>query len=399
LGAAVALSAGDAIPHRNDQFQVVALNPRSLIALTTPFATGSMIRTEDGFTYEVAPPHSSDYHLVTNGGIKLRVISKGILDFDAFAPNKNATSDCSAALNTALANFKTVLLRKGRYRAKNIVVRSSTLSFENGASLFFSLDEREVGIDCDSGAVLENPKIIYSNIARPIHGGTGCAILIGKYTNIDKNITGVTVNNPVIICLNTLPVSLGISILGNVDDVEINKATLVGAFAVGFQAHWGGELKDPSQPQSSPVVRTRHPNNIRLNGLSAFPRNAGPETYIGSNVLSYAAVFDIHARDVINHGWQRTFLVTPGDVYDLVAAAEQKQKICTNMTIDGIALIDPPNSKSPATAFSQMLINGLSQTDRTDYGRKGAVDGNFELTIRNVTIKRSGRSLFRGPVN
>lgn len=88
-----------------------------------PVAAGDRVETMDGHAYEVAAASSTDHHLATQGGVRLKVLPGPFgADLRAFGCRLDGSQDDTARLATALAAFDTVLCPAGTYRLASLLV-------------------------------------------------------------------------------------------------------------------------------------------------------------------------------------------------------------------------------------------------------------------------------------
>ena len=341
------------------------------------------IQSQSGLPIEM--PTGIGYTPAGAGAVATTVESKlrqfvSVKDFGAVG---DGVTDDTAAFMSAISQHGHVYIPDGVWNVKNVAVKDCTLEFLPGAHIITTLGATDNCIRMSSNSRIINPRITVTNSVAPPHGGYGSAIAIGYYADISEYETNIRIESPVLTCKNTTRLTLAISVLGNVSDIDIVNPIVRGAFGIAFQAHWGGVF-DESDPHNSTVTSSRAPNNIRVNGLKAEPDNGN----VGEIVVTLSGVFDVRIDNTVSDGWRRALLLTPGDVYAQVASSDQASKIMTGIVLDGIRVSNPP-SNSGVSAVSLMFIAGLSATIRTALGRTFASDGYCGVTIKNVSFDTS----------
>ena len=332
-----------------------------------------------GYSSTIGTISAADTILSAINKLNGNIAANNVVNVKQFGAIGDGVTDDTVAIQAAINQHNYVYIPDGNWNIKNIIVENCTVIFSPGAQVTSILNDTDVCIRMSNYSKLINPKIEITNSAPPIHGGYGCAIAIGYYANISQRATNVRIENPILTCNNSTRLAIAISVLGNADDICINNSMINGAYAIAFQAHWGG-IFDEADPHASIVTASMAPNNIRVNGLIAGPKNSR----VGEIAISIAGCFDIHINNIISNGWKRALLLTPGDVYAQVSTADQSLKIMTGIILDGIR-VSNPESNNGLSAESPVFIAGISATVRTSIGKKTyTTDGNCGITVKNV---------------
>lgn len=300
--------------------------------------------------------------------------------------------DASEKLQLAIdiakgAGAKILKLPAGVVTAKNLVVEGVEIVFDAGAWINAALGPSDNVFVLGSNAKLVNPKIEISTTGAPTSGNFGNAIRIGDYVADETVYSGISVQNPTIVCTDTTRRAYGILVLGNVEDVEIDAPKLYGAFAIGIEAHWGGDV-DLLNPHANLVTVSYHPNNIRIRD-SYFGKHQGRG---GGTAMILSAVYNVHWERMDCDGWLTPIYIIPGDVFEQVVNPRQAGRVMTGVRVRDVVLKGIPARSSGATKFNApVLLQGVSATVRTAYGKVSfAADHDFDVQIDGLTLVNDG---------
>lgn len=331
---------------------------KSLLATSYRMPVGSRIRTDLGHVYEVAPLNATDFHLKTASGTKLYVLPGRDGDFDL---TQFYTGDASAALQTAVsvATGRKINIPPGIWLVVDVDVTGAWLEFQPGAVIRGHVGAAQSIFKTRGNTRLVRPVIEVANTRKPIDGGSGNIITIGSYAT-DGTVYGeIEIVNGMFTCRNIGLFGLAISCLGRCENVRLRGTTVLrGRFTGGFQAHWGGEFAGDSH--TSMVTNSYHPNNIHIEVLKL--ERGGPHNLGGHLGLSLSAAYDVKVDKIINHGWDRTDWIQPGDVYNLVAGEDQYNKIMSGIVVRNTEIVNPVPLKG---SYNNILVSGVSGVIRT----------------------------------
>lgn len=273
--------------------------------------------------------------------------------------NTTDGADISARLAAAiaLAGGKRIVIPPGSWTAKNVDVTGATIEFTEGAVVSMTLGSSENGFTTDGGTTLIRPNIVLTNTGAPTDGGVGNPITMGTYVTTGDEFNGLEIVDGTFTSENASAWGIAISCLGRCQRVYLRgTTTLRGRFGGGFQAHWGGEFV--GDPHTSDVTASYHPNDIVIETL-VLEQDGGLGGHLG---LSLSAAYNVNVGTIINRGWERTDWIQPGDVYDLVAAADQRDKIMSGIRVGYTEVVNPVQNSS---GYSNVLVSGVSATIRT----------------------------------
>lgn len=345
-------------------------------------APGKIVEAQ-GFRYEIAVSSAADHHVETAGGVKLYVLPLGDDSFNLLQFGVDASGPISLQLPTEVAAGRKVVIPAGDWSVMNADLTGAWLEFSEGAKFVSVLGADDNGINTSGGTrITGRPHFVVSNTAMPAQGGKGAIIAMGTYVTDGEVYDGLEIHNPIFECLNTSAMGLAMSIIGRSEGVRIvGEAVMRGRFAGGFQAHWGGDF-DGGDPHESLVSASYHPNNIRIDTM--ILERGGPSNLGGHLGLSLSAAYDVEVKTLINRGWDRTDWIQPGDVYDLVAAPDQKDKIMSGIRVLFTEIINPVANTS---SYNNILVSGVSATIR--------VAGQTQLVL---AADRQGMSVEHGEI-
>lgn len=282
-----------------------------------------------------------------------------VADAAPLAISRSGGTDISARLAAAIATAdgKPIVIPPGAWTAKNVDITGAHLQFTEGAVITMTLGAADNGFITSGGTTLIRPALVVENTDTPPDGGLGNAITMGTYETDGDKFNGLEIADGTFTSLNGTAEGLAISCLGRCQRVRLRGTTTIkGRFAGGFQAHWGGEFS--GDPHSAEVTASYHPNDITIDTL-VFDTEDGLGGYLG---LSLSAAYNVSVGTIINRGWNRTDWIQPGDVYDLVAAPDQADKIMSGIRIGYTEVINPVQN---STGFNNVLVSGVSATIRT----------------------------------
>lgn len=301
-----------------------------------------------------------------------------VINFMAFSPAADGTTDDSGKALLADASGFPVFVPKGEYFVKNITL-SGTWIFEEGAYFVSKLGARDNAVLAGNGLRMYQPNFKKSNTAWPDDGDFGNALRIGTYRQAvggsnthDIEIYDIHVEN-----IGTQYTGQAIEVLGDVRDVKIHGLSVVGSGA-GIICHWGGDIGD-SGAHVTEVTYSYHPHSLDFKNFYFGPDASGRAP---SNTLILSACYDVKVDGVRSRGVRRTAWVFPGDVYDEVSVPRDKGKIMTGIRVMNVTCDEPVNGE-PA-----IDIGGMPATKRTSqptvYARDDA--GTMDIVVDNVSI-------------
>lgn len=330
-----------------------------LASMEGPRGVGEIWEAQ-GFRYEEISSSDPAFHVETAGGVRLKVLPLGDDSFNLLQFGLDASGPISLQLPTEVAAGRKIVIQAGDWSVKNADLTGAWLEFSEGAKFVSVLGADDNGINTSGGTrITGRPHFVVSNTAMPAQGGKGAVIAMGTYVTDGEVYDGLEIHNPIFECLNTSAMGLAMSIIGRSEGVRIvGEAVMRGRFAGGFQAHWGGDF-DGGDPHESLVSASYHPNNIRIDTM--ILERGGPSNLGGHLGLSLSAAYDVEVKTLINRGWDRTDWIQPGDVYDLVAAPDQKDKIMSGIRVLFTEIINPVANTS---SYNNILVSGISATVR-----------------------------------
>ncbi len=247
----------------------------------------------------------------------------------------------------------------------------------NMTTLAFSVTRDEASLRVLSGSVaiadLEIEVDLVESLSDNIHVGGraeyGTGITIGEYltTTAPSLIDGVTVHN--IRIARTHFTAAAMTIIGRVQNIEIQDIDLTGYSSTALIIHWGGHstvapspaaLDDPNYD----LYETYHPHDIVVRGVSV--ERSARFAIVSS---AYNVVLEYF------HGATSELLfMLPGDEVDRFAVSEDRGRIFTNITV-----------RDFEAAMSTKVNNYAIRL--TSYG-KSRIDGiKRAFTLRNATFE------------
>jgi hypothetical protein len=312
-----------------------------------------------------------------------------VADFGAVGDG--VADDSAHFISAVTSGAKRVKVAAGRYLAKNITLDGVHLELDKGAVLVHVLGSTDVGIRLKSGGRISGGELEVTNSVVPIHGGYGCPIAIGYYADISTPVSGMTIEKVKLTCKNASAMSaLAISIVGAVSNIRIRDIEVNGAFAIAWQAHWGGTF-DEAFPNTSTVSASKHPHDIWVENVVC----GADSGHVGNIAFSIAGAGDIKVKNLVSKAWKRAILITPGDVYAQVADAADIGHIMTGIEFDGVTVIDAPNNGG-TTAESIIHFNGVSQTSRTPSAPTYTSNGYCSIQIKNIRFSNGTGVTYSG---
>lgn len=155
----------------------VADTPSDLIASTGQYGEGAILETANGFRYEVADPSSSDYHVITAGGVKLYVIDAYITP-DALGSPVDGVGDDAPFVERAFQINPSVHLRTtSLYRLASMVgIPDQTLYA--ASSYYLNCNGAKIAIN--SPLVGGLPEAIFTSAAAKANPGSTANLYTGK---------------------------------------------------------------------------------------------------------------------------------------------------------------------------------------------------------------------------
>jgi hypothetical protein len=353
-------------------------------------ADGKLTYNPGGVVVDLLPVPGSVASLASNTGASQIGTANGmtvqeILDLGYFLiADRTGATDVSAVIATAdaysVANDVVIQVQPGLYTCKNLVLAGSW-KFDEGAVFSGLLGERDNIVVAASGARLINPQFRKELSAWPTDGDYGNALKLGAYRQPSNgtNTHDIYVENFYCLSIGTTFTSQSIEVLGDVRDSEINGAIFEGPGA-GIICHWGGDVGDAGAHDSM-VTYSYHPHNIKL---SNFMFRADSLGNAPSNTMIISSCYNMDISNVSSYGVDRTLWVFPGDVYNEVAVARDKYKVCTGIKIDGVYINDPVDNNAAID------LGGIPATKRTVnttyYSRDRGSNASMDITLTGANI-------------
>ncbi|MCW1893153.1 hypothetical protein [Acinetobacter baumannii] len=311
-----------------------------------------------------------------------------------FGAKGNGADDDSEAIraadNFSIANNATVIIDRD-YVAKNLTLGGRYLG--TGGRIISEINgATDNVIVAKSGLKIDGVRFKTKVVGQDGGGNFGYVIRLGDYYQaLDGSsvVENFSLNNLVFDEEDTGFKTACIEVLGLVRNGDIKNITHNGNYYV-LILHWGGDV-DVSDPHSSIVTYSWHPYDLRIENPK---HNAIPEFSTYSKLdysYVFSACYDIDAKNLRSDKCRCTLWVMPGDVYNQVAVAEQKDKVFTNINIDGVTIDDPrPNGTAP------IFIEGRPATPRTNQTRWTALDDKY--TKMQASVKKA-KVAVKSPVN
>lgn len=314
---------------------------------------------------------------VVVGSWKRRYFSLKTDDFGLNLRNDDVTADLQ--LMDSLADE--IIVNDGEYLISDFMP-SKKYIFKDNAYFKTSTTARSNGVIAQTGLKMIKPKIKHNVAVAPVDGDFGNAIRIGTYrqaNDLNVSVHDVEIFEPEIQLLSTTNMGQGFEILGNAYNVTITRPKIYGK-GFGIIAHWGGDVADDGH--LSTVTYSYHPHNIKIidPDFSSTSTDATGRMQTG---LILSACYDVEVTNVKSDGLMNTVYNFVGDVYNQVAVARDKDKVCTGIKIDGVTIDNFVNGATPVQAI------GYSATIRTAEGMTIAIDDNqpMQMTMKNIVIK------------
>lgn len=336
----------------------------------------------------------TDLLVTTQAGVSQREVNLRFITPRIFGAKGNGADDDSEAIraadNFSIANNATVIIDRD-YVAKNLTLGGRYLG--TGGRIISEINgATDNVIVAKSGLKIDGVRFKTKVVGQDGGGNFGYVIRLGDYYQaLDGSsvVENFSLNNLVFDEEDTGFKTACIEVLGLVRNGDIKNITHNGNYYV-LILHWGGDV-DVSDPHSSIVTYSWHPYDLRIENPK---HNAKPEfsTYSKLNYsYVFSACYDIDAKNLRSDKCRCTLWVMPGDVYNQVAVAEQKDKVFTNINIDGVTIDDPrPNGTAP------IFIEGRPATPRTNQTRWTALDDKY--TKMQVSVKKA-KVAVKIPVN
>lgn len=318
-------------------------------------------------------------------GTLLNHIQRTVKDFNATGGGLVDDSSAFAAADAfSVTSGETIRVPKGDYLIKNITL-SGSWSFDDDAYLVGNIAGTDNVILAGTGLRLDNCAIKRTVSSYPTDGDFGNALRIGTY----RQPTGGSNHHDIIItrmriyCLGTINPQ-AVEMLGDVYDVQLQ----VDVFGPGGAviAHWGGDVG--TDGHSSAVTYSYHPHNLTLD-VGGYPDASGaaPE-----NLLITSACYNVKGV-VRSRGVKRSLWAFPGDVYDAVAVARDKGKVCTGIDIEVFADTPVDANGSPA-----VHLTGMPATPRTNPPASYGVDDTSSFDFKIRASINCGSTAYSNPV-
>ncbi|HFX6477092.1 TPA: hypothetical protein ACIFD1_003395 [Acinetobacter baumannii] len=336
----------------------------------------------------------TDLLVTTQAGVSQREVNLRFVTPRIFGAKGDGTSDDSEALkatdNFSIANNATVIVDR-EYVGKNLNLGGRYLG--TGGRIISEINgAADNVIVAKPGLKMDGVRFKTRVVGQDGGGNFGYVIRLGDYYQaLDGSsvVENFSLTNLVFDEDDTGFKTACIEVLGLVRNGDIKHITHNGNYYV-LILHWGGDV-DVSDPHSSTVTYSWHPYDLRIEGLK---HNAKPEFSTYSKLdysYVFSACYDIDAKNLRSDKCRCTLWVMPGDVYNQVTVAEQKEKVFTNINIDGVTIDDPrPNGTAP------IFIEGRPATSRTDKTRWTALDDKY--TKMQVRVNKAKISV-QTPVN
>ncbi|MFW6509403.1 hypothetical protein [Acinetobacter baumannii] len=335
----------------------------------------------------------TDLLIATLGGQTQRALNMRFCSPMFFGAAGDGVADDSAAIqqadNFSIANNATVLIDRD-YVAKNLELGGRYLS-TGGKIISVINGKTENVVVAKSGLKMDGLRFKTKITGQDGGGNFGYVIRIGNYRQEQDGsslIHDFNLNNLVFDEDPSGYRGACIEILGNVYDGSVTNITHNGNFYV-FIAHWAGDV-DLSNPHGSMITYSWHPHDIIIDNLK-HNCNSDYSSYANLDYsYVFSAPYNIDARRLNSDKANCTLWITPGDVYNEVTVTEQKDKVFTNIKIDGVFADNPkPNGRPP------IFITGEPITRRTTAEKLYAVDDARPMQVKVLNAIVDGRKQAR----
>ncbi|MCW3179768.1 hypothetical protein OMP46_09540, partial [Acinetobacter baumannii] len=310
------------------------------------------------------------------GSWKRRFISLKTDDFGLH----EATGDTTAILQLIDSLADTIVVNNGEYLISDFKP-SKKYIFEDNAWFKTNTTATSNGVIAQTGLKMIRPKIKHNVSVAPTDGDYGNAIRIGTYrqaNDLTVSVHDVVIDASEIQLINTTNVGQGIEILGNAYDVTISRPIIKGK-GLGIICHWGGDVGEDGH--SSTVTYSYHPHDIKIIDPE-FYSTATDATGRMQTGLILSACYDVEVTNIKSDGVATTLYNFVGDVYNQVAVDRDKDKVCTNVKIDGVNIDNFVDGSTPVQAI------GYSATVRTAQGMTIAIDDDqyMQMSMKGIVI-------------
>ncbi|HHX4831927.1 TPA: hypothetical protein ACVB6Z_000360 [Acinetobacter baumannii] len=291
-----------------------------------------------------------------------------------------ATGDTTAILQLIDSLADTIVVNNGEYLISDFKP-SKKYIFEDNAWFKTNTTATSNGVIAQTGLKMIRPKIKHNVSVAPTDGDYGNAIRIGTYrqaNDLTVSVHDVVIDASEIQLINTTNVGQGIEILGNAYDVTISRPIIKGK-GFGIICHWGGDVGEDGH--SSTVTYSYHPHDIKIIDPE-FYSTATDATGRMQTGLILSACYDVEVTNIKSDGVATTLYNFVGDVYNQVAVDRDKDKVCTNVKIDGVNIDNFVDGSTPVQAI------GYSATVRTAQGMTIAIDDDqyMQMSMKGIVI-------------
>lgn len=313
---------------------------------------------------------------VVVGSWKRRYISLNTDDFGLNLRSDDVTE--TLQLMDSLSNE--IIVNNGEYLISDFLP-SKKYIFEGDAYFLTNTTATSNGVIAQKGLKMIKPKIKHNVSVAPVDGDYGNAIRIGTYrqpNDINVSVYDVEVFEPEIELVNTVNSGQGFEILGNAHDITITRPKIKGK-GFGIICHWGGDVGEDGH--TSLVTYSYHPHNIKI----IDPEFKSTSTSSAGRMqtgLILSACYNVEVTNIESDGLATTLYNFVGDVYNQTAVSRDKNKVCTNVKIDGVAVDNFVAGSTPVQAI------GYSATIRTSEGMTIAIDDDqtMQMSMKNIVI-------------
>ncbi|WP_242673372.1 hypothetical protein [Enterobacter wuhouensis] len=298
----------------------------------------------------------------------------------------DGVTDDTAALLAAdaysISSGEPIRVTNGVYKILNASIGGCYVG-DKGSIFFGEIGALDNVIIAKSGLRMKNIEVRKKQTAWGLHGAFGNCIRIGNYEQPSDGstpVSDVNIENVVMSAVQTSYANQGMEILGDVWDVTLTNCKAVGPIGAALIAHWGGDVGTTGD--STNVTYSYHPHGLHITNFRCEKDSLGLFPNTG---IVFSACYDVVLEGLYGYGMDRLIDVTPGDVYNEVAVARDKDKPCTGIRINGV-YADSPNPLN--TGVACVRVSGNPQNIRTSKIKYYGNDYNAHFDVRlSFTIK------------
>lgn len=301
------------------------------------------------------------------------------------AVGDGVTDDTTALLAAdaySISSGEPVRVTKGIYKILNANIGGRYIGDE-GSVFYGEIGSLDNVVIAKTNLEMSNIEIRKKQTAWALHGAYGNCIRIGNYeqpADGSTPVSGVTLDSVVMSAVQTSFTNQGMEILGDVWDVTLTNCKAIGPIGAALIAHWGGDVG--ATGDNNNVTYSYHPHGLYIENFRCEKDSAGLFPTTGA-ILS--ACYDVTVDGFYGTDMDRILDITPGDVYNEVAVARDKDKPCTGIRIRGVYANNPNPTN---TGIPCIRVTGAPQNVRTSQTKYWAIDYNakFDASVE-YTIK------------